>query len=111
MKCSYDLENTPAPSSSKSRFVALILGIFLVGIGIHNFYLGKVGKGLLKILMRIIGVIVFSTGYFEKFHFNEIVFYVGLCILFIPRLWAFFECIFIVLGKAEDSDGLTVVYW
>jgi Predicted membrane protein len=34
----------------KSKVVAGILGIFLGGLGIHKFYLGKIGMGLLYLL-------------------------------------------------------------
>ncbi len=33
-------------SSDKSRLVALLFCIFLGGLGIHRFYVGKVGTGL-----------------------------------------------------------------
>jgi len=33
--------------SQKSRLVALLLCIFLGGLGIHRFYVGKTGTGLL----------------------------------------------------------------
>ena len=36
--------------SSKSRLVALLLCIFLGWLGIHRFYVGKVGTGVLYIL-------------------------------------------------------------
>jgi TM2 domain-containing membrane protein YozV len=35
---------------SKSKVVAGLLAIFLGGIGIHKFYLGRVGWGLIYIL-------------------------------------------------------------
>ena len=47
----------------KSKIVAGILGILLGGLGIHKFYLGKVGMGILYILFcwtyipEIIGLI------------------------------------------------------
>lgn len=34
----------------KSKTVALILSIFLGGLGIDRFYVGKVGTGILKLL-------------------------------------------------------------
>lgn len=42
------------PDSGKSRGVAGLLAIFLGGIGVQYFYLGKVGAGLITILLSII---------------------------------------------------------
>ena len=36
--------------SSKSRLAALLLCIFLGGFGIHRFYAGKIGTGILWLL-------------------------------------------------------------
>lgn len=45
--------------SSKSRLAALLFGILLGGIGVHNFYLGHTGKGIAKILMTVFGLIFY----------------------------------------------------
>ncbi len=44
---------TPAfdPSEQKSRLAAALLAILLGSLGIHNFYLGYVGKGIAQILL------------------------------------------------------------
>lgn len=34
-------------SSDKSKMIALILAIFLGGLGIHRFYVGKIGTGII----------------------------------------------------------------
>lgn len=36
--------------SSKSRLAALLLDIFLGALGIHRFYTGKIGTGILWLL-------------------------------------------------------------
>ncbi len=41
---------SPAASSGKSQLVALILVIFVGGIGIHRFYLGYTGIGIIQLL-------------------------------------------------------------
>jgi len=37
----------PSPTSSKNYAATLILAIFLGYLGIHRFYVGKVGTGIL----------------------------------------------------------------
>lgn len=37
-------------ASEKNRTVALLLCIFLGGLGIHRFYVGKVGTGIIWLL-------------------------------------------------------------
>ena len=37
--------------STKSKLAAGLLGIFFGGLGIHNFYIGKVGMGVLQIIV------------------------------------------------------------
>ena len=40
----------PVTGAPKSRIVAGILGILIGGLGVHKFYLGKVGLGILYVL-------------------------------------------------------------
>jgi TM2 domain-containing membrane protein YozV len=37
-----------SPENTKSPTTALLLAIFLGGLGIHRFYLGRIGSGLLR---------------------------------------------------------------
>ena len=39
---------------SKSKMVAGLLGIFLGGLGIHNFYLGYTGKAVAQLILGIV---------------------------------------------------------
>lgn len=52
----------PQPEvGDKSKLAAGLLGIFLGGLGIHNFYLKKTARGLIQILVCLIGGI-FTCG-------------------------------------------------
>ena len=37
----------------KSRGVYIVLGLFLGGLGIHNFYAGRIGSGIAQLLITI----------------------------------------------------------
>lgn len=44
----------PIPvGEQKSKLTAGLLGIFLGGLGVHNFYLGYTGKGIAQILLSL----------------------------------------------------------
>lgn len=48
-------------AEGKSQLVAALLCFFLGGLGIHDFYLGRVGKGILQIFLTLlfgIGIIL-----------------------------------------------------
>ena len=47
----HDLSN----SKQKSKLVAGLLGIFLGGFGIHNFYLGYTSKGIIQLVICLLG--------------------------------------------------------
>ena len=49
------LGGASASTGSKNKVVAGLLAIFLGGIGIHKFYLGFVGPGLIYLLVNTVG--------------------------------------------------------
>lgn len=58
--CGRAIQNSSAPArsvniqknlSTKSRSTAGILGILLGGIGIHHFYIGNAGRGIIYLLL------------------------------------------------------------
>ena len=53
--CGSALVAGPGPEA-KSKLTAGLLGIFLGGLGIHNFYLGFTGKAIAQILLSCVGV-------------------------------------------------------
>ncbi len=65
----------------KSKMAAGLLGIFLGGWGIHNFYLGFTKKAIIQII-------------------------VSLCTCGIGGIWGFIEGIMILCGSINtDADG------
>jgi TM2 domain-containing membrane protein YozV len=69
-------------TSPKSRLVALLLCFFLGILGVHRFYVGKVGTGILMI---------FTFG--------------GL------GIWVLIDLIMIVGGSFKDKEGRRVFCW
>lgn len=69
-------------TSSKSRLAALLLCIFLGGIGVHRFYVGKIVSGILWLL---------TGGLFG--------------------IGAVIDLILIIVGEFKDSDGNKLTNW
>ena len=90
VKCGVRVSGQPFPSpaatvvtafSPKSRLAAGFLGIFLGGLGVHRFYLGNVGIGIIQIIVSIV-----SLG--------------------VGGLWGFIEGIIIIAGGVwKDAQG------
>jgi hypothetical protein len=74
--------------SPKSKIAAGLLGIFLGGLGIHRFYLGYTGIGLLMLLVSVFG---------GKFTHG------ASCGL--VHVWGAIEGIIILCGGFSDADG------
>ncbi len=45
----------------KRKIVAIILGLILGGLGIHNFYLGYSSKGFFQIVLFFVGLLTFGA--------------------------------------------------
>jgi TM2 domain-containing membrane protein YozV len=69
--------------SGKSRLVALLLCFFLGYLGVHRFYVGKIGTGILMIV---------TIG--------------GFC-----GIWVLVDLIMILVGAFKDQQGQLVFKW
>ena len=45
--------NQSSSGSNRTRFIYIILGVFLGYLGIHNFYVGRYGRGIAQLLITI----------------------------------------------------------
>ena len=70
------------PVSPHSRLAALLLCLFLGGLGVHRFYVGKVGTGV---------AMIFTLG--------------GL------GIWILIDFIMIIVGNFTDANGKYVLDW
>lgn len=68
--------------SPKSRLVTLLLCFFLGGLGVHRFYVGKMGTGLVMLLT------------------------LGGC-----GIWYMIDLIMIIVGAFKDQQGRVVFRW
>lgn len=74
--------------AEKSKTVAALLCFFLGSLGIHRFYLGKIGTGILQIVLLILGSIL-------------LVFGIGAFLYGILGLWVLIDFILILTGSLK----------
>ncbi len=80
-------------TSSKSKTTAAILAFLLGQLGIHRFYVGKVGTGIVQLLLAIVGYATIVVG-------------VGVFALWALGIWILIDFIMILVGKFKDKNGL-----
>lgn len=88
LNCGYQNKDQRQRYKVKSRVIAGVLGIFLGGLGIHNFYLGYSSKGFIQLLCSFLGM-----------------FTLGITSL-IAGIWGFVEGVMILMGyiKKDGND-------
>ena len=82
-----------ASADSKSKLAAGLLGIFLGGFGVHNFYLGYTSKAVTQLVLTIVGYVLCCIG-------------IGIFLVFGVGIWGLVEGIMILAGKIDtDANG------
>ncbi|MDQ3099476.1 MAG: TM2 domain-containing protein [bacterium] len=59
MKMNNEMSNNLSIRTTRSRMTAALLAILLGGIGVHKFYLGKVGCGIVYFVFSWTGIPLF----------------------------------------------------
>lgn len=70
--------------NAKSKLTAGLLGIFLGGLGVHNFYLGYTGKAVAQLLISILSCGILSP---------------------VSAIWGVIEGILIITGSTITTDA------
>lgn len=76
---------------TKSKIVAGILGILLGGWGVHNFYLGYIGKGIGQLVLWLVGLSLAFIG-------------IGFFMMIGAWIWGMVEGVLILTGSIK-TDG------
>lgn len=115
------VNSTENQISRKSRLAALLFGIFLGTIGVHDFYLGKKNRGIWHIILTVLSTILytnllnFKTAYStDSIILTLILFsllFTGASICIGNFIWTLVEWIEIAKGNGKDSEGKNLKQW
>jgi TM2 domain-containing membrane protein YozV len=72
-------------AGNQNQLVALLLAIFLGGLGIHRFYLGRIWTGVLQVVLALTSFLLFP--------------------LYILAIWVLIDIILIAMGTLGPKDG------
>lgn len=101
----YWLEGGAAGSSSRSKVAAGLLAIFLGGLGIHKFYLGYLGPGLIILGLWTLG---FSMEFFWRSSLFGPFSDIGILIWFLLVLIALIEGVIYLTKSNEEFEELYI---
>lgn len=77
---------TEVVTTQKSRLVAFLLWLLLGWMGAHRYYCGRVGTGVLQLVLAILGYVT-------------LVFYIGAVFFLILGIWLLVDLIRILTGS------------
>ena len=71
--------------SEKQKTTTILLAFFLGALGIHRFYVGKTGTGIIMLLLTLTIIGIYISG-----------------------IWATIDLVMIILDKFKDGKGLII---
>lgn len=107
--------------SSKSRLIAFLLCTFAGYVGAHNFYVGRIRRGILQLLLIVGSFIVYFCSLMHLVLSNvdnpdaANAVFVGVFISLIPfmatGIWIFVDWIMILAGVFKDKQRCLLKNW
>lgn len=79
-------------TSPKTKVVAALLNFFLGYLGVHRFYIGKIGSGIILLILNVVGA---ATTFI----------FIGWALIVVAGIWDLIDFIKIICGKMTDSNG------
>ena len=74
--------------SSKSRLVAVLLCLFLGGLGAHNFYLGYTQKGIIQLTLCVFGWLTSAVA-------------IGILLVLAVSFWVILDLLRLILSSGK----------
>lgn len=112
--------------SPKKKLPAFLTAILVGNFGVHDFYLGNIGRGVFKAIFSTIGYIFYFIGFFligisDTSYGNDeatillicaIVFLsISIIFIIIPAIIQLVDWIKILSNKGVDKNGKRVINW
>ena len=104
-------------ASDKSKTSAALLCFFLGVFGAHRFYVGKVGLGVLTLIIGGVGLLFYLGGLgltidpddYSDLEAGAGLFVLGGILFLISSVWALVDFIIILVGSYKDKQGRKVL--
>ena len=74
--------------SKKLRLITFLLAFFFGMLGVHRFYVGKIGSGIAQLLLTL-----------------------SFFLSFVSVVWVIVDWIFILSGAFKDKEGKVITKW
>lgn len=97
--------------SRKSRKTALILCIVFKELGIHDFYLGRVGAGFGHLAISMVAILFMCVGFYSDSYGSSAGQFMGYLVDIPNVIWTIYELVQIASGRMTDGEGKPVKLW